>query len=98
MRLRLLTADDLGHVDELIADPQTLRFARVPEPPPDGFSHGWYESYDDAGNAASQRVAANGGYRLEGVLRNAYFKPGRRADTEMWSRLPSDPAPNARSL
>ena len=27
---------DVGDVDELISDPETLRFTRVPEPPPDG--------------------------------------------------------------
>jgi hypothetical protein len=30
-------------------------------------------------------------------MRSTYLKQGRRSDTELWSRLPSDPAPNARS-
>jgi RimJ/RimL family protein N-acetyltransferase len=44
-------------------------------------------------NEASKRVAMRCGYRREGVLRSAYFKDGLREDTEIWSRLPGDPAP-----
>src|SRR4051794_6825569 len=42
-------------------------------------------------NPASKRVAERCGYVFEGVLRSAYFKQGRRADTEIWSKLPGDP-------
>ena len=42
-------------------------------------------------NAASKKVAQRCGYAREGVLRSAYFKQGRREDTEIWSRLPTDP-------
>ena len=42
-------------------------------------------------NDASKRVAARCGYVREGVLRSLYFKQGLREDTEIWSRLPSDP-------
>jgi RimJ/RimL family protein N-acetyltransferase len=44
-----------------------------------------------ADNPASQRVAEHCGYVREGVLRSEYFKNGQRQDTEIWSRLPSDP-------
>jgi RimJ/RimL family protein N-acetyltransferase len=44
-------------------------------------------------NAASQRVAERCGYVREGVMRSAHVKQGNRADQEIWSRLPSDPAP-----
>jgi RimJ/RimL family protein N-acetyltransferase len=44
-------------------------------------------------NDASKRVAERCGYVREGVLRSAHFKQGRREDTELWSRLPGDPAP-----
>ena len=47
------------------------------------------------GNDASKRVAANCGYTFEGVLRSLYFKQGRHEDTEIWSRLASDPDPPA---
>lgn len=41
-------------------------------------------------NEPSKVVAERAGYVREGVLRSAYFKQGRREDTEIWSRLPSD--------
>lgn len=44
-------------------------------------------------NRASQVVAQRCGYQLEGVLRSDYWKPGVRADTQLWSLLPSDPRP-----
>ncbi len=44
-------------------------------------------------NVASQRVAGRCGYQREGMLRQSYLKPGRRVDTEIWSRLVSDPKP-----
>jgi RimJ/RimL family protein N-acetyltransferase len=42
-------------------------------------------------NVASKKVAERCGYLREGVLRSAHFKQGRREDTEIWSRLASDP-------
>jgi RimJ/RimL family protein N-acetyltransferase len=44
-------------------------------------------------NEPSKRVAAKCGYTREGVLRSLYFKQGRHEDTEIWSRLASDPDP-----
>jgi RimJ/RimL family protein N-acetyltransferase len=44
-----------------------------------------------AENDGSKAVAARCGYVREGVLRSAHFKQGLRADTELWSRLPTDP-------
>jgi RimJ/RimL family protein N-acetyltransferase len=44
----------------------------------------------DVDNAGSQRVAENCGYLFEGVLRSVYVKPGRRTDTQIWSRLATD--------
>ena len=41
-------------------------------------------------NAASKKVAERCGYVREGILRNMYLKPGRREDTEIWSRLATD--------
>jgi RimJ/RimL family protein N-acetyltransferase len=45
-------------------------------------------------NPASKKVAERCGYFREGVLRSAYFKQGRREDTEIWSRLATDPKPS----
>ena len=42
-------------------------------------------------NVASQRVAERCGYVQEGLLRSVYTKPGVREDTQIWSRLPTDP-------
>ncbi len=46
----------------------------------------------DIENVASRRVAEKAGFRLEGVLRSAYFNPrlGRRQDWAMYSLLPGD--------
>jgi RimJ/RimL family protein N-acetyltransferase len=43
-----------------------------------------------ADNPASKEVARRAGFTYEGTMRSAYVKPGRREDTEMWSRLRSD--------
>ena len=40
---------------------------------------------------ASKRVAERNGYVLDGVLRSLWFKGDLREDTEIWSRLPTDP-------
>jgi RimJ/RimL family protein N-acetyltransferase len=44
-------------------------------------------------NEPSRRVAERCGYVRDGVLRSAHVKQGVREDTEVWSRLPSDPDP-----
>jgi RimJ/RimL family protein N-acetyltransferase len=41
----------------------------------------------EVANVGSTRVAERCGYVLEGVRRNAYVKPGRRADTAVYARL-----------
>jgi RimJ/RimL family protein N-acetyltransferase len=41
-------------------------------------------------NAASKKVAERCGYVREGVRRSTYVKQGRREDTEIWSKLPTD--------
>jgi RimJ/RimL family protein N-acetyltransferase len=42
-------------------------------------------------NERSKRVASRCGYVREGVLRSHHFKGDLREDTEIWSRLPTDP-------
>jgi RimJ/RimL family protein N-acetyltransferase len=49
--------------------------------------------YISTDNVASKRVAEKAGYVFEGVLRSMHFKGDLREDTEVWSRLPSDPSP-----
>lgn len=171
MRFEPLGPAHVAHLESLVADPQTLRFTRIPEPPPPGFAADWAARYaraatqgigagwavfdDDGsfagvglvpeidveagqaelgyitapaargrgvgaailgfltrwafeeagiqravllievGNPASQGVARRCGYVLEGVARSLHLKQGRRVDTQVWSRLPGDPAPPA---
>lgn len=47
----------------------------------------------EVGNAASQRVAADAGFRREGVLRDLAEHLGERHDMVIYSRLPADPPP-----
>jgi RimJ/RimL family protein N-acetyltransferase len=42
-------------------------------------------------NDGSRRVAERCGYVREGVLRSYWIKGDLRGDTEIWSRLPTDP-------
>ena len=58
MELRLLAATDVDDVTELIADATTLRFTRVPEPPPEGFAQGWYERYEQGRETRSKEAFA----------------------------------------
>ena len=48
------------------------------------------ELFISVANEGSKVVAARCGYVREGVLRSVYVKDGRREDTEIWSRLPTD--------
>jgi RimJ/RimL family protein N-acetyltransferase len=169
LRLEPMTEAHLEDVEQLLADPEVLRFTRLPDPAVPGYSVQWYGRYQaarqkgtaetfaavapdgqflgvalaphidaearemelgymvapaargrgvatemlrqltswaftegqamraslliDVVNVASQRVAVRAGYTLEGVLRSAYFKQGRRSDVQIWSRLPSDAPP-----
>jgi RimJ/RimL family protein N-acetyltransferase len=158
--------EHLAGVEEMLDDPDLLRFTRIPEPVPPGFAHSWFERYAEARgdgsreafaivedgeflglalapqidretraaelgyvvvpaargrgvatealrqltewafaelgmlrlelmisveNAGSKKVAERCGYVREGVLRSAYVKQGLREDTEIWSRLATDP-------
>jgi RimJ/RimL family protein N-acetyltransferase len=166
IRLEPFGEQHLAGVEEMLDDPDLLRFTRVPEPVPPGFARTWLDEYEtaradgsreafaivgDAGaflgiavapridretqtaelgyvvahsargrgvatealrrltawafglgmfrlelmisvdNPASRRVADRCGYVREGVLRSLHFKQDRREDTEIWSRLATDP-------
>lgn len=173
MGIALQPLDDrhLEGMERVVADPDAVRFTRIPEPVPAGFAADWLRRYragssgdgrtgfaiedergaflglalapeiDRAGrqvelgymvapeargrgiatealrvltqwafeelgalrayliinadNVASLRVAARAGYVREGLVRSLHLKQELRADCELWSRLPSDPAPMA---
>ena len=61
MELRLLSEADVGDVGELIRDPDTLRFTRIPEPPPEGFARSWYERYEQARETGAKEAFAIAG-------------------------------------
>jgi RimJ/RimL family protein N-acetyltransferase len=46
VRLQPLEQRWLNDVSELVADPEVLRFTRIPEPPPRDFARSWIEMYD----------------------------------------------------
>jgi RimJ/RimL family protein N-acetyltransferase len=58
MELRRLAAADVDDVADLIADPTTLRYTRVPEPPPEGFARGWYERYEQGRETGAKEAFA----------------------------------------
>ena len=98
MELRLLAATDVDDVTELIADAMTLRFTRVPEPPPEGFAQGWYERYEQGRESRSKEAFAivgdDGAFRglalapaIDDEAAEAeHLKQGRRGDTQLWAR------------
>lgn len=45
LRLEPLTLDHLDGVRGLVDDADTLRFTRVPQPPPEGFAERWIDRY-----------------------------------------------------
>jgi RimJ/RimL family protein N-acetyltransferase len=49
----------------------------------------------DPENAASHAVARRAGYQREGLLRSSFVLHGERKDCVIYSRLPSDPAPES---
>jgi RimJ/RimL family protein N-acetyltransferase len=49
------------------------------------------ELYISPANEGSKRVATKNGYVYEGTLRSLAFKQDVRTDTEIWSKLPTDP-------
>src|SRR6186713_565813 len=48
MRLEPLEERHLAAVAALLDDPDTLRFTRIPEPPPPGFEREWLARYQSA--------------------------------------------------
>jgi RimJ/RimL family protein N-acetyltransferase len=68
LRLEVLDERWIDDVAELVADPEVLRFTRIPEPPPEGFASSWIQSYG-AGRRDGTRegFAVVGGGRFLGL-------------------------------
>ena len=58
MRLRPLSPADLGDIQELIQDPDTLRFTRIPEPPGEDFAQDWIARYQQARETGTKEAFA----------------------------------------
>jgi RimJ/RimL family protein N-acetyltransferase len=58
IRLELLDASHLDHVDSLLDDPDVLRFTRIPVPVPDGFARRWLDMYENARREGSREAFA----------------------------------------
>jgi RimJ/RimL family protein N-acetyltransferase len=56
VRLEPLSAAHLDDLAELVADPDVLRFTRIPEPPPPDFPRTWLARYEE-GRADGTREA-----------------------------------------
>jgi RimJ/RimL family protein N-acetyltransferase len=56
VQLTPLAEEHLPLLDALISDPETLRFTRIPEPPPPGFARQWLDAYE-AGRRDGTREA-----------------------------------------
>ena len=56
IRLEPFGERHLGALEEMLDDPDLLRFTRVPEPVPPGFARIWLDRYED-GRAAGNREA-----------------------------------------
>ena len=46
VRLEPFTDHHLAHIAALLADPEVLRFTRIPEPPPADFARQWLDRYE----------------------------------------------------
>jgi RimJ/RimL family protein N-acetyltransferase len=56
VHLEPFATDHLPFIDGLLSDPDTLRFTRIPEPPPSDFPRQWLDAYE-AGRRDGTREA-----------------------------------------
>jgi RimJ/RimL family protein N-acetyltransferase len=57
-RLELFGERHLGALEEMLDDPELLRFTRVPEPVPPGFARVWLERYEEGRRDGSREAFA----------------------------------------
>jgi RimJ/RimL family protein N-acetyltransferase len=58
VRLEPFADEHLPSLDVLLTDPVSLRFTRIPEPPPPGFARRWLDSYEAARQDGSREAFA----------------------------------------
>ena len=58
MRLEPFADEHLPSLDVLLDDPLSLRFTRIPEPPPPGFPRLWLDMYEEARRDGSREAFA----------------------------------------
>ena len=60
MPIRLEPFDErhVPEVEEMLGDPELLRFTRVPEPAPSGFARAWLDRYEEARRDSSREAFA----------------------------------------
>jgi RimJ/RimL family protein N-acetyltransferase len=62
IRLEALDQRHRHDVEGLVADPEILRYTRIPEPPPDGFARTWIAGYETGrGDGTREGFAAMAG-------------------------------------
>lgn len=69
VRLERLDERWLGAVDDLVADPEVLRFTRIEEPAPEGFARSWIAAYEAGRRDGSREgfAAVDGDGRFVGL-------------------------------
>ena len=91
IRLERLNASHLDDVRALVADPEVLRYTRIPEPPPERFAGTWIASYDAGRNDGTREgfaaIARDGEFvglglapeidRTDGEIELGYVVPAR---------------------
>jgi RimJ/RimL family protein N-acetyltransferase len=80
VQLTPLAEEHLPLLDALISDPETLRFTRIPEPPPPGFARRWLDAYE-AGRRDGTReafAAFDDEERFVGLALAPAIEPGAR--------------------
>jgi RimJ/RimL family protein N-acetyltransferase len=58
IRLELFAAQHLAGVEEMLDDPDVVRFTRIPEPVPPDFARTWLASYEDARREGTREAFA----------------------------------------
>jgi RimJ/RimL family protein N-acetyltransferase len=80
VQLKPLAEEHLPLLDALISDPETLRFTRIPEPPPPDFPRHWLDAYE-AGRRDGTRqafAAFDDEERFVGLALAPAIEPGAR--------------------